>query len=465
MFFGGPQRKVEKLLSDAAKAQGRGDRRQARKLYAQAGDQLTEQGEFERAIEAYCQAESYDIAAELAEFNGQWARASELWRHARRPAAAGRAELKLGNSQTGAALLERGGAKKEAAEVYESLGDFLRAGKLFEAVQERERAASCLVQAASQKNDPDLWIGAAKMLISTEHYADGLRILEQMGQLHRAGELLMGAGRYELAQTYFLKGGLLEHAAQAAKKQGHTTRATQLLAQAAAGQEDWPRAAALFEDAGYLEDAIDCYSRAGEPLRAAQLCERLRDFLRAASFYRIAKRPIDAERCDRKVDDPQDRSVPTTTPRSASARSPQMLEELFSAVDTLRALAQQGDRGRYAEALDLLRSVPADLPEFGRARKLLSELLEEQGDHSGAVEVLLEVLRLPQLSRSHLPALLRYGWLLERSGLPGEAIEMYKRAQQLDPEYPELAERIDFLYAKVMAGSSPDFSLDLALEG
>ncbi len=461
VFFRGPQRKLEKLLSEAKKALTRGDRFVAIKQFKEAGDVATEMGEFERAIDAYCNAEAFDVAAELAEFNGNWSHASELWLRAGRFAAAGRAQQKAGAPQEAVALLERGGAKKEAAEIHESLGNFFKAGSLFESTGDLERAASSYVQAATTRSDPDVWMRAAQLLIKTEQLADGLQILEQTGQLHRAGQMLRAAGQWELAEQYFVKAGLLMDAADSARRRGHSTRANQLEAQAASKREDWPRAAAFFEEAGFLEEAIDCYRRAGKPLRAAQLCERLRDFLRAASYYRMAKRPVDAERCDRKVDDPQDRTAPVT-PRSISRSTPRLLEELFSAVDTLRALAQQGDRGRYAEAMDLLRSVSPELPVYGRARKLLSELLEEQGDDTGAVEVLLECLRLPKLTRHHLPALLRYGWLLERSGLLAEAIEIYQRARNLDPEYPELEARIQMLQTRQLSESAPDWPAELA---
>ncbi len=93
--------------------------------------------------------------------------------------------------------------------------------------------------------------------------------------------------------------------------------------------------------------------------------------------------------------------------------------------------------------------------------RLFAQLREE---HARAVEVLLECLRLPKLNRHHLPALLRYGWLLERSELLAEAIKIYQRAHNLDPEYPELEARIQMLQSRLLSESAADWPAEVAGE-
>lgn len=127
-------------------------------------------------------------------------------------------------------------------------GNYLAAGKAFE-------AANRLSQAA-------------------EAYAQGKEYL-------LAAEVFDRLGRRELAAEHYLKGGDVKRGAEALARSGNPLKAAELLIQRGQSLE----AAKMYGQAGAWDKAGELYAQGGYPLRAAQAFEKHGDLVRAAESY------------------------------------------------------------------------------------------------------------------------------------------------------------------------------------
>jgi tetratricopeptide (TPR) repeat protein len=135
-------------------------------------------------------------------------------------------------------------------------GEFLQAGRLFEAAGDWGAAAEAYERAQA-------YADAAVACERQGQAAKAARLLETAGQFGRAAELLLRGGQPARAAALYLKGGEDVKAAEAYEKAGEAERAATLFAK----QEAYDRAAGLRE-------------RLGQALPAAELLERHLDRLR-----------------------------------------------------------------------------------------------------------------------------------------------------------------------------------------
>src|SRR5262249_44971183 len=118
-----------------------------------------------------------------------------------------------------------------------------------------------------------------------------------------------------------------------------------------------------------------------------------------------------------------------------------LAKKLESAGDHLNAaagyiaLARRGEPKYYADAMENLLRVGRDSKEFVRAQTMLAEVLGEQGDVSGGLQVLERLLHGVTPTTVHAPALYRPGRPLERRGFMAAARDAYSEVAQPAPRF------------------------------
>lgn len=202
-------------------------------------------------------------------------------------------------------------------------GNFLAAGKAFEAANRLTQAAEAYMQAKELHLAAEVYdrLGkrdqAAELYIKTGDFKRGADALARAGSPAKAAELLLQRGQsLEAAKMYgqanawdkagelYAKGGYPLRAAQAFEKQGDLIRAAECYeqhfvenvaygsAQASTSSADHKaalQAGQLFSRAGELERALNILGRAGFHREAAETAKQLGQFEKAAEHYARAE--------------------------------------------------------------------------------------------------------------------------------------------------------------------------------
>jgi serine/threonine-protein kinase len=431
-LVGAPPAEVGRALMDAARRLA--DHGEAARAYPlfERHDRLDLGVQFAEASGDFRQ------AAHWAERAGAWARAAELRQRAREPLLA-------------AALYERAGAIEAAARAYEDSAAHERAAALWERAGDRRRAAEAWLRAmthnghgASPTEAAEACRHAGRLFAELGDIDHAVRVLRWGGEHGVAARLLARYGRYGDAVRLFEEIGDLVSAAEVARVSGDVRHHHELLARRAEQDGRLLEAAAHYEEAGDAFSAIRVYELAGAPDRAAraaeqgelwdsaaQLHERLGDYDRAAACLRAAGREADAASVLRRAES-----------REVSIQAQAAQAEYFGAAVAVLARARRGERERYREAVDFLRRVSRDHPDYMAARTMLGEVLAEMGEVPAALAALQELFVGVAPDARFVPAMYQYGRLLEREGYFAGARNAYRTVASFDPSYRDVELRL-----------------------
>lgn len=123
----------------------------------------------------------------------------------------------------------------------------------------------------------------------------------------------------------------------------------------------------------------------------------------------------------------------------------------FNHPDCFRGLAVLlAESGRTADAYKLLDDWAIRNPGQPVPRIELARLYEEAGEREAAKQQLLEAIAVDPVNSRALAAL---GRLREETGDPNQALANYERSLQLNPNQPQLAERVASLRANSFSSS------------
>jgi tRNA A-37 threonylcarbamoyl transferase component Bud32 len=177
--------------------------------------------------------------------------------------------------------------------------------------------------------------------------------------------------------------------------------------------------------------------------------EHGRQFEAAASLYERIGRFEDASRCLRlagRVEEAEQVLAKSAYRGAESVGATATSSDLMRVGEGVLARARGGERAAYAQAIQIFQRVPADAPEYVRARTLAAQALAEIDDHQNAMALLGQLLRgLTIPSKDHVPALYHYGLELERSGYLAEARQAFRAVASLDPSFMDLNTRMPLL--------------------
>lgn len=380
-------------------------------------------------------------AAAWAEQTGAWARAAELRLRADEPLPA-------------AALFERAGDLPAAARAYEETAAHERAAELWERAGDPRRAADAWLRAmtrnghgASPTEAAEACRHAGRLFTDLGEIDYAVRVLRWGGEHAAAARLLAQHGRHADAIRLFEEIGDMVSAAEVARRSGDVRHHHELLARRAEQDGRLLEAAAHYEESGDAFSAIRVYELAGAPEKAvraaeagelwesaAQLHERLGDYERAAACFRAAGREADAESVLRRAES-----------REVSIRAHAEQAEYFGAAVAVLARARRGERDRYREAVDYLRRVSREHPDYMAARTMLGEVLAEMGEVSEALTALQELFVGVTPDARFVPAMYQYGRLLEREGYFAGARNAYRTIASFDASFRDVTLRLSRL--------------------
>jgi tetratricopeptide (TPR) repeat protein len=359
---------------------------------------LSDEARLERQVERLIDRNDCAGAGALRMMHGQYDRALGLF-------------LQSGNAQKAAECYLALKQPRRAAQLYAEIGRWAEAAHHFQAAAAWRDAADCLLQLGQEREAAELYeragefARAANLMRSLGDSENASRLFERVGLFAEAATALLHAkGRSAAtlgrAAELFERAGELRRAAECYAGAGEWSRAGGLLEESRAfslaGQAyeragQWERAGSAYENAGALHEARANFERAGDSTRAAQVAVRLGSLLDAArEFYRVGA-------YERAIETLQ--QIPDNSPLTSEAQL--LLGRIFlekgliqRAVDTLRvAAAARGDRTGNTEVVCLLAEAHERAGDVAQAAELLQDVLEDHPECKEAQERLDEMTR------------------------------------------------------------------------
>jgi tetratricopeptide (TPR) repeat protein len=347
---------------------------------------LVDKSDYTGAGELRMSHNQHDKALALFLHCGNALRAAECYLALKQPRRAAQLYAEIGRWADAAHHFQAASDWKEGAECLHRLGQEREAAELYERGGEFVRAANLLRTLGDAENAArlfergELWAEAAAALLHARG-RNASALRRAGGLFERAGELRRAAECFAGAGDWFRAGELLE--------EGH---AFSLAGQAFERAGQWGRAGAAYEQAGALHEARANFARAGDSSRAAQVAVRLGSLLDAArGFYRI---------------------------------------------------------GSYEQAIEILQSIAPDSPHKREAQTLLGRIFLERGLLERAKENLESAAPQSAQSKEDAEVLCLLAEAHERSGDLGRAAELLEQVLADEPNSTAAQERLDLLHKK-----------------
>ncbi len=382
--------------------------------FVRAGDLCLKAGNVRKAKQMFTKGKAWARLAALEERDGDEKSAAELyekagdafsWEASRAWEAAGEPEQARALAEKAVAVARAGGRWDRLAEIAESTGD---QGTLAEACRRlAEAPPTGPVRAALWKRTAEAARAAGRPLEAAEAY----RFAQDFAM---AGEMYLEGARPLEAVREFERSGALQRAAVAAAKAGDERTAQELNARGAESRGDlsgaadaWRKAgqvlrsAALFERLGEYSRAAEAWTEADRTEKAAPLWEKAGDPARAAAAWEAAGQPERAASLWAQLQQYERAAALYRTAgklhlSAAALQSSGKFEEaakLFGRVgrglDAVRCLLAGGRRDR---AWEELVSVPRGDPGVAEAFHELANAHLDAGEPRDAVHVLRELL-------------------------------------------------------------------------
>jgi len=258
--------------------------------------------QYDRVAEVYASLNRHKEAAKWFGKARDRKRAAEEWAKAGYTLKAAKLLMKEGDYATAGRFFAEKGKHLRAAKAYQQLGDqpraaeaFANAGKYDEAIQaftayfaetqepfEKQAAAADACyrvleseagrEEVSREDRLSLLPAVAARFEKGKRYALAAQLLEEAGQLVRAGEVYILAGK-------------LQEAAKCMHKAGNAKRANQIAGIYYEKIEKWPEAGRAYASAGEYQRAGDCYGKANDAAHAAQCYENAGEYYGSALAY------------------------------------------------------------------------------------------------------------------------------------------------------------------------------------
>ncbi len=449
------------------KAMERGD-------YEAAGDLLAHAGAHEDATEAYVEggaflkaARSFHSTNNLAQAIHFYKRAGEFEQAARLYAengefrAAAAEYLQAGDFGAAAKQYERAGDHRRAAESYEKVDDCKRAGRNYEKADEPLKAAECYETYFNARFDEAQ--GNLEEIGDVRKVAKRAgKLLREVGEPGRAGEIFRRAGFLELAAKCLRASGDYQRAAEllmqaeqpmlAAKvleEGGEQQRASKMRAEAALQDGDRTSAAQMFESAGDAGRAAKLFDELGNAAKAAPLYEEIGQFQRAADLYEKVDKHGLAARCAERA--------------GQLARAAELYHRAGDVDSEIRLLDEQGDyfragrllfeHRRFQEGLDVLSRIDSTEAIYPRALELAGDIYQAQGRYEKAYSRYRSALGRREAEKATLPLFYKMARALEEEQDLTGSMEHYNTIVEVDPHFEDAGLRLKAIRKRMRRGS------------
>lgn len=297
-----------------------GEQQQAQAMLESTSASLKKNKQWDQLAEAYAQANKPKDAAKYYKKAKMPKEAAQQHARMGETTKAAKMMLKAGDFQTAGMFYREKGKHLAAAKAFVAGGhqvdaaqDYTKAKKIPEALTqykeyfqnprddraERQQSAKhcfeLLRDEAAQKHITDedktfLLPRIAKVLEDNKQYDVAGKLYREAGEFLRAGEVLVLAGKLELA-------------AQCMKEGGHLKEASRIGGRFYEHAGRWKEAGMAYAGAEDYEKAGECFSKAKEPVRAGEYYEKANSFARAGNAYAQAGKQEKAIAMLQKVPD------------------------------------------------------------------------------------------------------------------------------------------------------------------
>jgi tetratricopeptide (TPR) repeat protein len=345
-----------------------------------------------------------------------------------------------------ALALEEVGRFGVAAQLYERQGEIEKAAQAAERAGDWPRAARLFRQAGRD-------FEAAEMYYRAQMPAEALASYERAGDLPAAARLCVQLGQIDRALALFERSGYSAALVKTLEEFGHRPSAQQYRA---AGMLD--RAAQAYEEGGALAEAAEIHEHElDDRERAAALYLKAGSFLQAGRLFEALGKRQDALEAYAatpagSVDAARLFLAAGRTAEAANlvARIPAAQLATLEDESTLTLVARvMLETDRLDEAARILQGLKRRGAIGGPVHLLLGRAFLDKGLHELAEEELRIAAGMPLDAADEIQAAYLLGRVLEATGKPEEAMQVFQGVLQKDLQYRDVQERYRKLKAEV----------------
>ncbi|MFP6639560.1 MAG: protein kinase [Myxococcota bacterium] len=406
-------------------------------LTVRAAEVRQDQALFQEAAELLAEAEEYDRAGALFAQEEAWARAADCYEQLGRPGVA-------------AEMQERAGNRKVAATCYEDAGFHREAARLWAETEDWDRAAACLERDLADRRigmcddvggsgaSQDLARQIASLHRRAGHPRQGMAALEKAGCWREAAELALEIEDDVTAARAFRLSGDPVRSAEVLERLGDQKAAARLLAEYHRDQDDLAQAAICLEDAGDHDEAGDLYRHQGAFAQAAACYSRQGGWAAAAEMFELAGDGAAAAECHERAGAFEQ----AAECYSRLGQSDRVAELLERAGLYLKAARAHRDAGREEGAIAALQSLTPGDETFMQGTAMLADLFCRRQQPELAVHALESAIGDAEIDRTNLIAFYGLACAFESAGQWVRCAELFEKILSLDIEFEDVEQRL-----------------------
>lgn len=373
-------------------------------VFSEAARMYAEEHDYRRAAELYFRSDMLQSAAEAFEYAAKevpqksdmfgqvvdsessralWAKAARSWELARNPEKAAQIYQDLLEWGKAGALYESVGNFRKALFCYEQTDDIDAKIRLLNNLNMREKAMKLMAVKAESSGD---LAAASQLALQQKDYAKAAEYFEQAGDFYQAAQ------NYEKSQAYLL-------AAETYFKADDIKKAAEMYQLA----NDWATAAKLFEQLGKFDRAIELHINNN-------------NFLQAGKLLLETGKPDEALRILEKI--PKDESL-------QDKKSPSIDNEQIRQKDT--------KTGQHLEN-DILTQTVSDTSSLRKKNRLAAIAHFRQQDIETGQNLVKDIL-IQTISTDNIEIHYEYAKALQESGEIKEALKTYQKIVDYNKNY------------------------------
>jgi tetratricopeptide (TPR) repeat protein len=339
------------------------------------------------------------------------------------------------------ALFEREKMYYEAGRAFEKAGLIGRATINYEKWYETNRELISRNQEAKKKFENI--IGA---LENAGKIDKCMGMLTEQNMFEKAGEICKKHGKLEEAADYFKKSANFFQAAEVYKKLGDEKREFQMLGEAYFAKNQIGKAAQYFEKSGDYERAAKLYEWDNQDDKAAECYYKSKNFVLAGdSYLRRGEMEKAAECYELGKDFQQAASIYHQIGNLTKALTLYKLSE-----DYFNAGKVAYEMGEAETALEFLRKVPYESPNFFQANFIAGKIYLEREEYDKAEERFLKAINDETINDGNKEYYYYLARTYEEKQKYDEAKTLYNRIYEFDKEFKDIENKVEEIEKKAL---------------
>ncbi len=431
-------------------------------LFFQAGQIYENIGDFRKALAAYDQGLEYSVMGELLEKLNRETEAIEMYKKSGQSDNLVRIYVKRRNIEAAAALLEKNNRYQEAAElyyqherfekaaqIYEKKGFYKKAAYIYEKAGNKKKAAQNFEKSFLANSDSLMGYQDARHL--EEELLKAVDLYVQLGENERAYELLLKNNKFEKAAEIAEKMERFAEAARNYEKAQIPLKAAVLYERIGQPKIAWQLRGEEAFARGDTNSAAECFLKADDYTRAAELFEWNKQYAKAAHCYFMNQNFLAA--ADNYMKDGKEEDA---AKMFEMGREWRVAADLFSKLDKLKKAGELYEKaGEYFKAgfaflkvdderraLTNFQQVPSDDCNFGTAVTSIANIFLKNRKPQLVIEKIEKLIDRQPIGKHNIDWYYVLGQAYENSGNYKKAFEIYQMILTEDYSYMDVHQKI-----------------------